>query len=111
MIASDCNVETFLKSLDGKDLMDLIYTAEREAVSAERMLYRRKKAPDVQETCGKEYAALLKHFICFMRYGCRPRGIDPEIFQLFCSVKDHAEEASRTYPTCIAEKYDALASI
>ena len=36
MTASDCNVETFLRSLNGKDLMDLIYSAEQEAVFAER---------------------------------------------------------------------------
>ncbi len=90
MTASDCNVETFLRSLNGKDLLDLIYAAEQEAVSAERSLYHRAADPERREKCGREYAGLLKHFICFVRYGCRPRGISPDIFELFREIKDGA---------------------
>jgi hypothetical protein len=90
MTASDCNVETFLLSLNGKDLLDLIYAAEQEAVSAERSLYRRTADPERREKCGREYAGMLKHFICFVRYGCKPRGIDPDVFDLFREIKDGA---------------------
>jgi len=88
MIAPDCNVETFLRSMEGKDLMDLLYTAEQEAVRAERLLYSRNAGPKSRETCGGRYATLLKHFIWFMRYGCRPRGIDPSIFDRFRAIKE-----------------------
>jgi hypothetical protein len=90
MTVSDCNIETFLRSLNGKDLLDLIYAAEQEAVSAERSLYRRAAAPERREKCGREYAGLLKHFICFVRYGCRPRGIAPDVFELFREIKESA---------------------
>lgn len=110
MIASDCNVETFLKSLDGKDLMDLIYTAEREAVTAERLRYRRKKDSETREKCGAEYAALLKHFICFVRYGCRPRGIDPTLFDQFRAIKERAESHTLTAAQCFSENKGILMS-
>jgi len=88
MIASDCSMETFLKSLNGTDYKDLIYTAEKEAVTAERLLYQASTDPTRRETCGREYAQLLKHFICYMRHGCRPRGIDPAVFDQFRAIRE-----------------------
>jgi hypothetical protein len=110
MIAADCNVETFLRSLDGKDVMDLIYTAEKEAVSAERLLYRRKEAPGNREKCGAEYAALLKHFICFIRYGCKPRGIEPTLFDQFRAIKERAESKTLEATRYISKNKDMLMS-
>lgn len=101
MIASDCNVETFLNSLSGKDFYELIYAAEREAVSAERMIYQRSADLEQREKCGKEYAQLLKQFICFLRYGCRHRDIDSAIFDHFCSVK---ENACQYHPTPLRDR-------
>jgi hypothetical protein len=88
MIASDCSMEAFLKTLNGTDYKDLLYTAEKEAVSAERLLYRGNVDPTRRETCGREYVQLLKHFICYMRYGCRPRGIEQTIFDQFRAIRE-----------------------
>ncbi len=104
MIASDCNVETFLDSLDGNNLMDLLYTAEQEAVSAERSLYSRN--PERRIIRGEQYAGLLKHFISYMRYGCRPRGIEPAIFKKFCEVKKRFTIQPRLLPDRTKIQYE-----
>ncbi len=71
MISQSCDFDEFLERVRGRDYLEIIYLADKEATEAERLKYRsRARKLDPPEACVC-YADLLKGFIRFMRYGVK----------------------------------------
>ncbi|MFP4032270.1 MAG: hypothetical protein ACLFRG_08365 [Desulfococcaceae bacterium] len=75
----------FAKTVAGKELLEVIYEAEREATRAERleMSSRCGSAMD----CGK-YATCLKDLILFLRHGVRRGRVTDDVFLHFQQIQD-----------------------
>jgi hypothetical protein len=86
MISSDCDISKFIKATLGKDALDIIELADKEATEAERNRYRSGAETHRRRRCGHQYAQQLKDLIFFIRYGVRPAGLPPGHMQLFKSM-------------------------
>ncbi len=83
MISNDCDISQFISATAGKDALDIIELADKEATEAERNRYRSGAESARRRQCGLQYATQLKDLIFFIRYGVRPAGLPPGHMQLF----------------------------
>jgi hypothetical protein len=95
MISSDCDISKFIKATSGKNALDIIELADKEATEAERDRYRSGAVALRRRQCGHQYAQQLKDLIFFIRYGVRPAGLPPGHLQLFKSMMRAASVAGR----------------
>jgi hypothetical protein len=86
MISKDCDLADFAVALRDKDYFEVIRLADIEATAAERLGLKSRVDAERRRRCGKEYAALLKHFISYVRYGVVPRGLSPRDLEIFQSL-------------------------
>lgn len=85
MIASDCDIKTFIDTLKDKNYREIILLAEKEATEAERK-YVRRKCGQATNDCSKEYAKQLKCLIFYIRYGVKPRGLKEDVYSMLESI-------------------------
>ena len=71
MISETCDLAEFFRNVETRDVLEVIYTAEQEATSAERSLYRPKRCPDADRRACREYVEALKSLIGYLRYNVR----------------------------------------
>jgi len=71
LISESYDIEEFFRNVKPADLHDLVYTAEREATSAERTLYYSKPHLEVSYKRRREYAEALKAFIAYIQYSVK----------------------------------------
>jgi hypothetical protein len=80
MISESFNRRQFIEAMMEKDYLQILFAAEAEVYAAEG-IRRPAKSPRVKTAA--EYAAFLKAFLFFMRYGIKPGGILDYEFLLF----------------------------
>lgn len=100
MISQSCDFDEFLESIRGRDYLEVIYLADKEATEAERLKYRsrtRRLAPPV--ACAG-YADVLKGFIRFMRYGVKSP-----------SMEDTRHEGLQAFRDAVLENYMESAEV
>jgi hypothetical protein len=98
MISADCSFKEFISAIEGSDYYDIMTKVEQEATEAERCSYRGKVSSNDKEQCGKYYAATLKNFLSYLRFGIKHRGIREDHFQLFMAVGQTLQSDNR-FPT------------
>ena len=86
MISSAYKIEEFVKAVEGKDYLDIIYLADKEATETERHLRQPQVAARARRNGGEEYATAIIALISFLRYGIKPRGISEATIELFRSL-------------------------
>ena len=85
MIASDCDIKTFIKCVKDRDYREIILLADKEATEAERNDLGRKRGQPVSE-CGKEYAKQIKCLIFYILYRIRLRGINEDVYSMLETI-------------------------
>jgi hypothetical protein len=88
----------FIGTVGDKDYYDLIYLAEQEATRAERCFYHPDCGSYDSQTEIRTYADNLKRFIRFMRYGLKPRGLDPKLLKQIQHLRQRAFD-TRQHPS------------
>jgi hypothetical protein len=94
MASVKCDIENFIKSVEGKDHYEVLSMALKEATHAERHRFRTSAAVSDKHTCSETYAGFLKDLILYMRYEtspCRSRSIN-----VLRSIKTASEQVERT---------------
>ncbi|MBN1850635.1 MAG: hypothetical protein JW932_18845 [Deltaproteobacteria bacterium] len=92
MISPSQDIREFIRAIEDKDYLSMIYLADDEATAVERSLYHTDAYPDKKKTESEKYANQLKSFIAFLRYSIKPHTSDPESdYQLFQSVLEPGE--------------------
>jgi hypothetical protein len=89
-----CDIEKFVKSVEGKDHYEVLSMALKEATQAERHRFRASASVADKQTCGETYAGFLKDLILNMRYEtrpCRSRRIN-----ILHAIKTASEQVERT---------------
>jgi hypothetical protein len=71
MISETCDLAEFFRKVETRDLLEMIYTAEQEATSAERSLYHPKGCPEANRKACHDYVEALKSLIGYLRYNVR----------------------------------------
>ncbi|MFZ0243411.1 MAG: hypothetical protein WAL90_17360 [Desulfobacterales bacterium] len=66
MISTDCRIETFFDTIEGKTFTEAAILANQEATEAERVILQHK-SDSGNCHCDVEYVEKLKEFIVFMR--------------------------------------------
>jgi hypothetical protein len=96
MISSDCNFKTFIEAVKDKDREEVIYLAEQEATQADRLVLQSKYSPKEKQKCGKQYSAILKAFIQYIKYTVKPAIPEDHEYKLFPSRDKDAKGPSLT---------------
>jgi ribosomal protein L12E/L44/L45/RPP1/RPP2 len=94
MAATKCDIENFVKSVEGKDHYEVLSMALKEATHAERHRFRASATIDDKQTCGETYAGFLKDLILYMRYETSP-GRSRRI-NILHAIKTASEQVERT---------------
>ena len=74
MLSDSCNISEFLHKTKGENYQHILLLANQEATAVERCLCKKECAPQA-DTRMREYAATLKDFIDFMRFGVKTRSV------------------------------------
>jgi hypothetical protein len=88
VISPSYKIEEFLKAVEDRDYLDIIYLADREATETERHLYHPRASARAKAKGGEEYAKAIESLISYLRYGYKPHGISEANFELFRSICD-----------------------
>lgn len=97
MVHERCDIQKFFNNLKGLNFFDVIETADAEATAAERRAYRLGVA---EGGCSqKAYADAIKEFISYMRYGVKPSGVDPSVFEIYEDIRIHVLDSDRFQTT------------
>jgi len=83
-------IYSFVQEAKGKSYFDILDMAIDEATEAERTVYKLRSKTGPKTIPEGRYAADLKGFIAFMRYGVKPRGLDEDQYNLYHSVRQLA---------------------
>ena len=84
------DIESFLNAVEGKDLAEIISSADREATAAWRRAYRRKnKTHEAMNEMPDRYEQSLEDLIRFLRTALpyRPSKIDAAVFKQFLQLR------------------------
>jgi hypothetical protein len=92
MVKPELDLDRFAESVAGKELLDVIHAAEREATRAERLA--------VSDRCGsgadcEGYARCLKDLILYLRHGIRRGRVDEKTFRRFQGIRDGCRRETR----------------
>ncbi len=99
MISERCDFNEFALQTQGRDYLEIIYLADREATEAERRFYHHSTPDQEKAACGQDYAQCLKEFITYMRYGFKPPHIRGDVADLFDHVRENLQPRSRPMQT------------
>lgn len=75
----------FAETVAGKELLEVLYEAEREATRAERLEMSSRCESGMD--CG-EYATCLKDLILYLRYGVRRGRVNDALRRCFEQIRD-----------------------
>jgi len=84
------DIKDFLKTIQKKDLYEILSLADREATAAWRSAYRLKKSGNTLDELPSQYEYALKELVRFLRAAVtyRPLKIDPQIFDRFVQLRE-----------------------
>ena len=104
MISPSYDIHEFIYAVEDKGYLDIIYLADQEATSAERLLYNPKTSREAKREGSERYADQLKSFLCFLRCDVKPHpsSVDND-YQFFWSVLERLENeqiVSTCYDLC-----------
>lgn len=92
MVKPELDLDRFAESVVGKELLEVIYAAEREATRAERLAVSARCG--IGEDC-EGYARCLKDLILYLRHGIRRGRVDEKTFRRFQSIRDGCRRKMR----------------
>ena len=89
MISGSYDFKVFMKSIEKKDLLEVIATADLEATAAWRCAYRQGKCGKASNELPSRYEHALEELIAFLRAAVpyRPFNIDNEVFEQFLQLR------------------------
>ena len=82
MISPSFSIREFLAAMVGKGFPEIFNAADEECGIAEHRS-RGKKGKEAKEMGSMRYAASLKSFLFFLRFGRRPSGISDQEFAMY----------------------------
>lgn len=93
MISPSYDIHEFIDAVEDKGYLEIIYLADQEATTAERLLYNPKTSQEAKREGSEIYANQLKSFLCFLRCDVKPHptSMDSD-YQLFWSVLERLEK-------------------
>jgi len=91
MISTGFDFEQFAHSVKEKDLYDIIYLAEQEAVETWRSCYKSRSAASSQADLCRSYQNKLKGLIRFLRYGVTSKEFSDHDVELCTSISQNIE--------------------
>jgi hypothetical protein len=74
MLSDAFSIVEFLDKAKSDNYQRVLTLAHREATDVERFLYKKQNV-SAGDTKLREYATVLKDFICYMRYGIKTRKV------------------------------------
>lgn len=89
MVSNDCNIDAFLRAIEEKDLLEIISFADKEAMAAWRLSYRKNKCGEAHTDLPNRYEHTLEELISFLRTAlvCRPSKMDDALFEQFLELR------------------------
>ena len=87
MLSETYSIVEFLDKAKGNTYQHVLTLADREATDVERFLYKKQRAA-MSLTKLREYAATLKDFIAYMRYGIKTRNMRPLDLDHFKALRE-----------------------
>jgi hypothetical protein len=104
MISDRFDITAFSKHAMKQDSRGLACLADREAIEAERLLYRRRhpKTGFDDRQCGN-YVQSLKALMEFIKYGFMSGGTDKTVAQVFVEICRGISENGRSRGRCMDE--------
>lgn len=85
MISPSFSIKEFLDAMVGKDWEGIITAADYECGVAEQRS-RGKRGKEAKEMGSMRYAASLKSFLFFIRFGVKPFGVSDREFAMYLPV-------------------------
>jgi hypothetical protein len=73
MISPSCDMEEFVRAVEGKGRLDIIFSAVQEATEAERISCQDRRYPESHREGSREYANTLKELVYLLRSSSLPR--------------------------------------
>jgi hypothetical protein len=101
MISETYDIQEFLVAMVGKDWHEIVPMAERECGTAESRSYSVRGAPKARKMGSTKYAAQLKNFLYFMRYGSRPGSASDWEFNLYKPICKALVEKKQFVPAVL----------
>ena len=98
MISQNCDFEEFIEAIKSQDHMEIVYLAEQEATQAERFMFRSQSDPEEIQKCAKEYSALLKKFIQYIKYDVKPKLPAGHEYQAFAAISENLQAKTQKLP-------------
>lgn len=98
MISPSFAINEFLEAMVGKDFTTVFNAADRECEIAEHRS-RGKKGKEAKEMGSMRYAASLKSFLFFLRFGRRPSGISDQEFAKYRPICEALVQRGDLLPT------------
>jgi hypothetical protein len=97
MISDGYNIGTFLKTIEDKDLSEIISFADREALAAWRRAYREKMTGKPPGDTPARYEKILEELVSFLRSALpyRPFTVDERLFSQFLQLRRKLFEEKR----------------
>jgi hypothetical protein len=89
MLSPSSDIQEFIEAVRDKPYLEVLALADREALKAWRLLYRRKGSQEPSNQQGRSYDRMLKGLIRFMRSSVpfRPPGLPEEVFEAFSLLR------------------------
>ena len=94
MASPKCEIDNFVKAVEGKGHHEVLSMALKEATIAERRRFRTSATVVDGQSCGETYAGFLKDLIRYLRYETNPPR--SRSIKLLQSIKTASERVERT---------------
>jgi len=91
MISGSYDIKAFIKTIERKDLSEIISSADLEATAAWRCAYRRCKCGETSNELSDRYEYALEELIAFLRAAgiYRPFKIEKDVFDQFLQLRQN----------------------